>query len=119
MKKEYIVATKAGEMYLSFYRIPLPFYCFGRSNISVRSAVKYSNARKFRSLYWATYRARFLSNHSRDYYYVFTATAHKNRQNLLKIVDETINDKLIESRRQCDIQIKKLIDDWKAENGLN
>ena len=118
MKKEYVVSTKSGEMYRSFYKIPMPFYCFGNSDITVTYAKKYSDAKKFRSLRLSTYRARYLSNHGRDYYYVFTAAARKDGLYLMDVVDDTINDKLKESRKECQEKIMNMISEWKAEKGL-
>ena len=117
MRQEYIVSTKAGEMYRSFFRIPLPFFCFGNSDISVNSAVRYRDAKKFCSLRWATHRARFLSKHTDSYYYVFTG---KRTGSIYKmnIVDESINDKLKKGRKETQEKIDKIISDWKAENGI-
>ena len=117
MRQEYIVSTKNGEMYRSFLRIPLPLYCFGNSDISVNSAVRYRDARKFRSLWWATHRAKFLSNHTNSYYYVFIGE-HIGSFYKMNIVDETINDKLKKGRKETFDKIDKMIDDWKAERGL-
>ena len=117
MRQEYIVSTEAGEMYRSFIKIPLPFYCFGNSDISVKLAVRYRDARKFHSLRWATHRAKFLSNHTDSYYYVFTGEriGHFYKMN---IVDESINDNLKRSRKETQDKIDKMINDWKVKHGI-
>lgn len=117
MRQEYIVSTENGEMYRSFISIPLPFYCFGNSDICVNSTIKYSEARKFRFLWWATHRARFLSNHTDSYYYVFTGERIGSFYKM-SIVDETINDKLKKGRAKTQEKIDKMINDWKAERGI-
>ncbi|MBQ3265456.1 MAG: hypothetical protein IJH07_06735 [Ruminococcus sp.] len=117
MRQEYIVSTKDGEMYRSFLSIPLPFYCSGNSDISVNSAVRYRDARKFRSLWWATHRARFLSNHTYSYYYVFTGERIGSFYKM-NIVNDTINDKLKKGRKETQDKIEKMISDWKVEHGI-
>lgn len=119
MRKEYIVSTGKGKKYRSFMRIPMPFYCFGSSDITVYSAVKYSDARKFHFLRWATHRARFLSYHSGELYYVYTVVDYKDCIYTLQVVDDTINDKLIESNEKCQQKIEQLIADWRARKGLD
>lgn len=37
---------------------------------------------------------------------------------LLRIVDDTINDKLIEKQKRYDDKIEKIINNWKAERGI-
>lgn len=37
---------------------------------------------------------------------------------LLKMVDDTINDKLIEKQKRYDDKIEKIINNWKAERGI-
>ena len=118
LAKEYVVSTKAGQMYRSYFKIPLPFYCFGNSDIIVTYAIKYSEARKFRSLRWATHRARYLSKHTRDYYYVFTSVEQKNGLHLMKTVDDTLNDRLIENNRNTYKESEKMIEEWKEENSV-
>lgn len=107
MIKKYVVSTKSGQMYRSYFKIPLPFYCFDNSDITVTSAMKYSDARKFRSLRWATHRAKYLSKHSGEYYYVFTAAGHKDGLYLMDIVDDSINDRLIENNQIAYKEIEK------------
>ena len=116
--KKYIVSTEDGERYRFYLRIPMPLYCFDDSDISIHSAVRYSDARKFRSLRWATHRARFLSKHSDSLYYVFTVEQKVDGICLLKMVDDTINDKLIEKQKRYSDKIEKIINNWKAERGI-
>ena len=118
MGKEYIVSTESGKLYRFFLRIPLPFYCLGNSDISVHSAVKYSDARKFRSLLWATHRAKYLSKHSGSLYYVYTIVNKVDGTCLMKKVDDSINDKLIKRRKQFEDDIDAVINNWKAKRNI-
>ena len=63
-------------------------------------------------------RARFLSKHSDSLYYVFTVEKKIDGICLLKMVDDTINDKLIEKQKRYDDKIEKIINNWKAERGI-
>lgn len=118
MRKEYIIASEDGKLYRSFSRDIMPFYCFSSSDIHVYSAVTYSGVRKFRSLHWATHRARFLSKHSDTYYYVCTAERVGSLYKI-NIVDDTINDKLKESRKETYDIIEQMIADWRVRVGLD
>lgn len=118
MSKEYIISTGKGKMYRSFFRIPIPFYCFGTSDISVQSAVKYSDARKFHTLWWATHRARYLSKHSGSYYYVYTIERRIDDVYLMRVVDDTIHNKQIENEERCSREIDTIINNWRAEHGI-
>ena len=113
MRKEYVVSTDSGEMYRSFSRIPL---IISDHDISIRSAVRYSDARKFRSLRWATHRARYLSKSSPDLYYVYTAKC-RNGICLMSLVDDTINDKLIEKNEEFEKEVNEIIESWKKKRG--
>ena len=115
MNKEYVVSTKQGAMYRSHIRIPLQ--C-NMPDIAIYSAVKYSDAKKFYSLRWATHIAKYLSKHSHSLYYVYTLDYKSNGKCLMKIVDDTINDKLIESNRQLMKEIDSIIGDWKGKNNI-
>ena len=118
MCKEYIIASEDGMLYRSFSRIPIPFYCFGTADIDVYSTVRYSDARKFRSLRWASHCARFLSSQSNSYYCVCTA---ERIGSLYKqsVVDNTINDKLKRIEKETDDKIEKIITDWRKRVGFN
>lgn len=118
MRKEYIIASEDGKLYRSFSRIPIPFYCFSTADIDVYSSETYRAARKFRSLRWATHRARFLSSHSDTYYYVCTAERVGSLYRI-SIVDDTINDKLKRIRKETEEEIEQIIANWRVRVGLD
>lgn len=113
MDKKYVVATADGAMYRSFSRMPIPSYCFSTSDVDVYATRRYNGARKFRSLHWATHRARFLSNHTDQYYYVFTSVKEIKGNHIMQVIDPTINDKLKESERKTYEELEQIIEDWR------
>ena len=100
-------------MYRSFSRTLIPYYCFSTSDVDVYSTIRYNGAKKFRFLRWATHRAKILSKHTDQYYYVFTTVKEIKGNHIMQVIDPTINDKLIENTSKTYEEIEKIIEDWK------
>ena len=118
MRKKYVICPKTREYYRSFSRIPISFYCFSSSDITVYSTKFYKDARRFRFLFWATHRARFLSRHSEELYYVYEVIDQVNGIDILCITDNTINDRLIKAEQKAQEKIDQIIEEWKKRKGL-
>lgn len=114
MKPVYVLADKKQRLVQSVYNgIFSP-----DGHTAVITSDKYKDAKKFRSLFWAIHRAKFLSSHSNTYYYVYQAAPNGN-QYLLSLVDGSINDKLIQQDEKAQKEIDDIIADWRYRKGLS
>ena len=110
-KKTYVIIDTDGRYYSSFCDAHLTT---AHSRILVLGTSDFEEARKFPSLLWATYRARFLSIKAFGYYYVYEITEQglipKNKQ-----VIERIRKKDIEDMKEAE----RIITQWKVTHGLD
>ena len=110
-KKTYVIMDTDGRYYHSFCDA---FLTTAYSRVLVLSTSDFEKARKFRSLRWATHRARFLSVKASDCYYVYEVT----EQGLI-----IRNEQVVERIRYNDFKVMEeveiIIAEWKATRGLD
>lgn len=112
MSDRYIIIGKNKEAYKHSYTYDLSV----PSHFVVEGTMDYDSARMFRSLRWATHRARQLTRKSGSAYYVYLQITVDDK-NYYHIVDEHINDDIFEERQKLNDEINQIISDWKAKNG--
>lgn len=113
-KKTYVIRDSDGRYYRSFCDSS---FTTAHSHVLVTDTTELERARKFRSLWWATHRAKYLSINAFGYYYVFEIIESPS-ETLLQIRNKDTIDKI----RKCDDEtmreIESIITKWKAEHGL-
>ena len=111
-KKTFVIMDTDGRYYSSFCDA---FLAIAHCRVLVFSTSDFAGARKFRSLRWATYRARFLSINAFGYYYVYEAAGKENEQKLI-----LRNEEVIEKIRKKDSEtmeaIHKMIAEWETNH---
>lgn len=106
MSEIYVLKDESGRMYEFHY----PRSCMQTVVISTDN---FKKARKFRWLWRAKRRARYLSDDSPCYYYVYRTIFREDGGMDFENVDPSLNDDIIESHRQLWEEIEKIIEDWK------
>lgn len=114
-KKTYVIRDCDGR----YYR----FLCdssftTAHSHVLVTDTTELKWARKFRSLWWATHRAKYLSINAFDYYYVFEIIEN-DPVPLLQIRSKDVIDRIRNSDDETAREIESIITKWKAEHGLD
>ena len=84
----------------------------------VTDTTEIKEARKFRSLRWATHRAKFLSINAFGYYYIFEIIENGSEP-LLQIRNKDVIDRIRNSDDETTREIERIITKWKAEHGLD
>lgn len=114
-KKTYVIRDNNGRYYCCFCD---PSFTTAHSQVLVADTTEIERARKFRSLWWATHRAKYLSINTFGYYYVFEIIKN-DPVPLLQIRNKDAIDKI----RKCDDEtmreIESIITKWKSEHGLD
>ena len=114
-RKTYVIKDTDGRYYRSFCD---NFFTTAPSDILVTHTDDFHKAKKFRSLMWATHRAKLLSNKDYDYYYVYEVTS-KGSEQVYFIRNETVIDKIRVRDSETMKEIERIIAEWKAERGLD
>lgn len=114
-KKTYMIQDTHGHYYRSFCD---GFFATVHSQVLVTDITEIKEARKFRSLRWATHRAKFLSLNAFGYYYVFEIIGESERLQL-QIRNKEVIDRIRNSNYETMREIKSIITKWKAEHGLD
>ena len=113
MSDRYIIVGKDKEAYIRSYTYELSI----PSHFVVEGTKHFDSARMFRSLRWATHKARRLTVKSGSEYYVYLQVKVDGK-NYYHIVDDHINDDILEAREKTQGEIDKIINDWKIKKGL-
>ena len=114
-KKTYMIQDTHGHYYRSFCD---GFFATVHSQVLVTDTTEIKEARKFRSLRWATHRAKFLSINAFGYYYIFEIIENGSEP-LLQIRNKDVIDRIRNSDDETMREIKSIITKWKAEHDLN
>ena len=114
-KKTYMIQDTHGHYYRSFCD---GFFATVHSQVLVTDITEIKEARKFRSLRWATHRANFLSLNAFSYYYVFEIIENGSEP-LLQIRNKDVIDRIRNSDDETMREIESIITKWKAEHGLD
>ena len=113
-KKTYVIRDCDGRCYRSFCDSS---FTTAHSHVLVTDITELKRARKFRSLWWATHRAKYLSINAFDYYYVFEIIEN-GTEPLLQIRNKDTIDKIRKRDDETMREIESIITKWKAEHGL-
>lgn len=114
-KKTYVIRDSDGRYYRSFCD---SFFTTAHSQVLVTDTTEIEEARKFRSLWWATHQAKFLSINAFSYNYVFEIIKN-DPEPLLQIRKKDIIDRIINSDDETMREVESIITKWKAEHGLD
>lgn len=114
-KKTYVIRDSEGHYYCSFCD---SFFTTAHSQVLVTDTTKNESARKFRSLCWATHRAKHLSSRAFSYYYVFEIIKNAPAP-LLQIRNKDVIDRIRNSDDETMREIESIITKWKAEHDLS
>ncbi len=108
-KNTYVIQDNDGHFYRSFCD---SYLTTAHSQVLVMDTTDIERARRFRSLWWATHRAKFLSINASRYYYVYEVTDKETEQKLI-----CRNEQVIERIRKNDSEImeeiERIIAEWK------
>ena len=110
-KKTYVIKDTDGHYYRSFCE---NYFTTAHSKVLVTLTKELNKARKFRSLRWATYRAKFLSIKASDYYDVYEIT----EQGLI-LRNEQVIEMIRKDDREMMEEVDSIIAEWKASRGLS
>lgn len=113
-KKIYVIQDSDGRYYRSFCDSS---FTTAHSQVLVTDTTEIEKARKFRSLWWVTHRAKFLSLNAFGYYYVFEIIGEGERLQL-QIRNKEVIDRIRNSNYETMREIKSIITKWKSEQGL-
>lgn len=114
-KKTYVIRNSDGRYYRSFCDSS---FTTAHSQVLVTDTTELERARMFRSLWWATHRAKYLSINTFGYYYVFEIIKNDPvplMQIRNKDAIEKIRNRDVETMKEIEVIITK----WKAEHGLD
>ena len=114
-KKTYVIRDSDGRYYRSFCDSS---FTTAHSQVLVTDTTEIERARKFRSLWWATHRAKHLSVNTFSHYYVFEII-EGGTEPLLQIHNKDIIDRIRNSDDETMKEIESIITKWKAEHGLD
>ena len=114
-KKTYVIRDSDGRYYRSFCDSS---FTTAHSQVLVTDTTEIERARKFRSLWWATHRAKFLSLNAFSYYYVFEIVEN-DPEPLLQIRNKDVIEKIRNSDDETMSEVESIITKWKAEHGLD
>ena len=111
-KKTYVIRDADGRYYRSYGE---NFFTTAYSKILVIETYDLSLARKFRSLFWATHRAKFLSLNGDNYYYVYEVIIGEPEP-LLQIRNKDAIDKIRKTDLETIAEIKRIVEERKGEH---
>ena len=114
-KKTYVIRDSDGRYYRSFCDSS---FTTAHSQVLVTDTTEIERARKFRSLWWATHRAKYLSINAFGYYYVFEIIKN-DPVPLLQIRNKDAIDKIRKRDVETMKEIEGIITKWKEEHGLD
>ena len=114
-KKTYVIRDSDGRYYRSFCDSS---FTTAHSQVLVTDTTEIERARKFRSLWWAMHRAKFLSLNAFSYYYVFEII-EGGTEPLLQIRKKDVIDRIRNSDDETMREVESIITKWKAEHGLD
>ena len=114
-KKTYVIRDSDGRYYRSFCDSS---FTTAHSQVLVTDTTEIEGARKFRSLWWATHRAKFLSINAFSYHYVFEIVEN-DPEPLLQIRNKDVIEKIRNSDDETMSEVESIITKWKAEHGLD
>ncbi len=114
-KKTYVIRDSDGRYYRSFCDSS---FTTAHSQVLVTDTTEIERARKFRSLWWATHRAKHLSHNAFSYYYVFEIIEN-DPEPLLKIRNKDVIEKIRNSDDETMSEVESIITKWKSEHGLD
>ena len=114
-KKTYVIRDNNGRYYCCYCDSS---FTTAHSQVLVTDTTEIERARKFRSLWWATHRAKYLSNKDFSYYYVFEIIEN-DMVPLLQIRNKDAINKIRKSDDKTMREIESIITKWKAERGLD
>lgn len=114
-KKTYVIRNSDGRYYRSFCDSS---FTTAHSQVLVTDTTELERARMFRSLWWATLRAKYLSINAFGYYYVFEIIENGSEP-LLQIRNKDVIDRIRNSDDETTREIERIITKWKAERGLD
>ncbi len=114
-KKTYVIRDSDGRYYRSFCDSS---FTTAHSQVLVTDTTEIERARKFRSLWWATHRAKHLSLNAFSYYYVFEIIEN-DPEPLLKIRNKDVIEKIRNSDDETMSEVESIITKWKSEHGLD
>ena len=114
-KKTYVIRNSDGRYYRSFCDSS---FTTAHSQVLVTETTEIEEARKFRYLWWATHRAKYLSINAFGYYYVFEIIESPS-ETLLQIRSKDAIDKIRNRDDETMREIEGIITKWKAEHGLD
>lgn len=114
-RRTFIIINIDGRYYRSFCD---SYFTTANSQIFVTDTADFEKARTFRSLRWATHRAKFLSVKSNRYHYVYEAVGNEGERKLI-----IRNEQIIKRIRKTDTdtinEIENMIANWKMKHGLD
>ena len=117
LKRTFVIIDTDGRYYRSFFE---PFFAITHSRVLVNDTKELEKARKFRTLWWATYRAKYLSkNASPGYYYVYEWIKNTDGKSMMIMRNEQVIDKIKQKDADTLEKIQQIIDDWRKRRGLD
>jgi len=112
-KKTYVIRDSNGRYYRSFCDSS---FTTAHNQVLVTDTIEIDKARKFRSLWWATHRAKFLSINAFSYHYVFEIIENEPAP-LLQIRNKEVIEKIRNSDDDTMREVESIIKKWRAEHG--
>ena len=113
-KKTYVIIDTEGHFYRSHCAA---FFATSPYPLLVTHTADLGNARRFRSLRWATHRAKVLSTNTNRYYYVHEVIGEGAERKM-----PIRNEQAVEMIRKNDSatmeEVERIIDRWKMKHGL-
>ena len=110
-RKTYVIIDTDKKFYCSHTRMLIST----AHEIPVIRTDTYSKAKKFHSLFWATYIAKYLSCHSFGYYYVFEVIKGDSN-NEYKIMNREQIEKIRKADEEDLREVENIINKWKKEH---
>ena len=111
-RRTFVIINTDGRYYRSFCD---SYFTTAHSQILVTDTTDFEKSRTFRSLMWATHRAKILSIKSNRYHYVYEVTGERK----LIIRNEQVIEKIRKSDNDTMKEIERMIADWKREHDLD
>lgn len=111
-RRTFVIINTDGRYYRSFCD---SYFTTSHSQILVTDTTDFEKARTFRSLMWATHRAKILSVKSNRYHYVYEVTGERK----LNIRNEQVIEIIRKSDNDTMKEIERMIADWKREHDLD
>lgn len=114
-KKTYVIQNNDGRYYSSFCDSS---FTTAHSQVLVMNTTEIERAKKFRSLWWVTHRAKYLSLKAFSYYYIFEIIKN-DPEPLLQIRNNDVIDKIRNSDDETMREVESIITKRKTESGLD